>query len=407
MVLGLARTGRDTARFLAQQGAIVLVSDLRPAADLQAELNALAGLPIQYHLGGEDLNWLEGVDIVVPSPGVPMNNLLLQKALQRGVEIISEIELAYRSLSLPLIAVTGTNGKSTTTTLIGEILKANGTRTFVGGNLGMPLIGCGPDNWDWGVVEVSSFQLEWVKWFRPRIAVLLNISEDHLDRYTDLAAYAHAKQRIFAAQIEQDIAILNRDDSRVWAMRQQLRSRVVSIGFSEVPNGVFAERDAIVWRDGRGEERFSLTAVKIKGVHNVENMMAAIAAAKAVGVGYDVIQKTLDTFPGLEHRLEFVREKDGIRYFNDSKGTNVGAVEKSLASFSEPVILIAGGVDKGGDYGPLQNYIRQRVRRLVLFGAAKEIIAEALGHLTETAIVADLAAAVGDAAAHAQPGDVV
>ena len=271
----------------------------------------------------------------------------------------------------------------------------------------MPLIGCGPDNWDWGVVEVSSFQLEWVKWFRPRIAVLLNISEDHLDRYTDLAAYAHAKQRIFAAQIEQDIAILNRDDSRVWAMRQQLRSRVVSIGFSEVPHGVFAERDAIVWRDGQGEERFSLTAVKIKGVHNVENMMAAIAAAKAVGVGYDVIQKTLDTFPGLEHRLEFVREKDGIRYFNDSKGTNVGAVEKSLASFSEPVILIAGGVDKGGDYGPLQNYIRQRVRRLVLFGAAKEIIAEALGHLTETVIVADLAAAVGDAAAHAQPGDVV
>jgi UDP-N-acetylmuramoylalanine--D-glutamate ligase len=338
---------------------------------------------------------------------VPMNNLLLQEAGQRGVEIISEIELAYRSLSLPLIAITGTNGKSTTTTLIGEILKANGTKTFVGGNLGMPLIGCGADNWDWGVVEVSSFQLEWVKWFCPRVAVLLNISEDHLDRYKDLAAYAYAKQRIFAAQSEQDIAILNRDDSRVWAMREQMRPQVISIGFSEVPNGVFAERDAIVWRDDKGEERFSLTAVKIKGVHNVENMMAAIAATKAVGVGREVIQKTLDNFPGLEHRLEFVREKDGVRYFNVSKGTNVGAVEKSLASFSEPVILIAGGIDKGGDYGPLQNYIRQRVRRLVLFGAAKEIIAEALGHLTETVIVADLAAAVGDAAAHAQLGDVV
>ena len=407
MVLGLARTGLATARFLAQQGAVVLVSDLRPAVDLNPELNALAGLPIQYHLGGEDLNWLEGLDMVVPSPGVPMNNLLLQEAGQRGVEIISEIELAYRSLSLPLIAVTGTNGKSTTTTLIGEILKANGTKTFVGGNLGMPLIGCGADDWDWGVVEVSSFQLEWVRSFRPRIAVLLNISEDHLDRYPDLAAYADAKQRIFAAQNEQDIAILNRDDSRVWAMRQQLRSQVVSIGFSEVPNGVFAERDAIVWRDRRGEERFSLVAVKIKGVHNFENMMAAIAATKAVGVGHDVIQKTLESFPGLEHRLEFVREKDGVRYFNDSKGTNVGAVEKSLASFSEPVILIAGGVDKGGDYGPLQNCIRQRVRRLVLFGAAKDIIAEALGQLTETVIVTDLAAAVGDAAAHAQPGDIV
>jgi UDP-N-acetylmuramoylalanine--D-glutamate ligase len=407
MVLGLARTGLATARFLAQQGAVVLVSDLRPAVDLNPELNALAGLPIQYHLGGEDLNWLEGLDMVVPSPGVPMNNLLLQEAGQRGVEIISEIELAYRSLSLRLIAVTGTNGKSTTTTLIGEILKANGTKTFVGGNLGMPLIGCGADDWDWGVVEVSSFQLEWVRSFRPRIAVLLNISEDHLDRYPDLAAYADAKQRIFAAQNEQDIAILNRDDSRVWTMRQQLRSQVVSIGFSEVPNGVFAERDAIVWRDRRGEERFSLAAVKIKGVHNCENMMAAIAATKAVGVGHDVIQKTLESFPGLEHRLEFVREKDGVRYFNDSKGTNVGAVEKSLASFSEPVILIAGGVDKGGDYGPLQNCIRQRVRRLVLFGAAKDIIAEALGQLTETVIVTDLAAAVGDAAAHAQPGDIV
>src|SRR5688572_9671840 len=148
-----------------------------------------------------------------------MNNLLLQEAGQRGVEIISEIELAYRSLSLPLIAITGTNGKSTTTTLIGEILKANGTKTFMDGNLGMPLIGCGPDNWDWAVVEVSSFQLEWVRWFRPRVAVLLNISEDHLDRYPDLAAYTGTKLRIFAAQNEQDIAILNRDDSRVWAMR--------------------------------------------------------------------------------------------------------------------------------------------------------------------------------------------
>ena len=407
MVLGLARTGQASARFLVQQGAVVLVSDLRPAADLQAQLNALAGLPIQYHLGGQDLNWLGGVDMVVPSPGVPMNNLLLQEASRRGVEIISEIELAYRSLSLPLIAITGTNGKSTTTTLIGEILKANGTKTFVGGNLGMPLIGCGADNWDWGVVEVSSFQLEWVKRFRPRIAVLLNVSEDHLDRYPDIAAYAEAKQRIFAAQDEEDIAILNRDDPRVWPMRQQLRSQVVSIGFSEVRKGVFAGRDAIVWRDGQGEEKFSLTAVKIKGVHNVENMMAAIAATKAAGVEYGIIQKTLETFPGLEHRLEFVREKDGVSYFNDSKGTNVGAVEKSLASFSEPVILIAGGVDKGGDYGPLKKCIRQRVRRLVLFGAAKDIIAEALGQLTETVIVADLAAAVVDAAAHAQPGDVV
>jgi UDP-N-acetylmuramoylalanine--D-glutamate ligase len=407
MVLGLARTGRDAARFLAQQGADVLVSDVRSAAELQSELNALAGLPIEYRLGGQDLNWLQGVDVVVPSPGVPMNNIFLQEAGRRGAQIISEIELAYRAFSLPLVAITGTNGKSTTTTLIGEILKANRTKTFVGGNLGTPLIACASGNWDWGVVEVSSFQLEWTQSFRPRIAVLLNLTEDHLDRYPDLAAYGRAKQRIFAAQEEEDIAILNRDDPRVWAMRRQIRAKVVSIGFSEVKNGVFVERDGIVWRDGEREESFPLSGVKIKGVHNVENMMAAIAATKAIGVEHDIIQKSLETFPGLEHRLEFVRQKDGVRYFNDSKGTNVGAVEKSLASFSEPVILLAGGVDKGGDYGPLQNDIRQRVRRLVLFGAAKDVIAEALGHLTETVIVTDLAAAVRDAAAHARPGDVV
>lgn len=407
LVLGLARTGRETARFLAQQGADVLVSDLRSAAELQAEVNALAGLPIRYRLGGQGLNCLDAVELVVPSPGVPMDNLVLQEASRRGVEIISEIELAYRRLSVPLVAITGTNGKSTTTTLIGEILKANGMKTFVGGNLGAPLIGSTSRNWDWGVVEVSSFQLEWVKLFRPRIAVLLNLTEDHLDRYPDLAAYGRAKGRIFAAQDEQDTAIVNRDDPRVWAMRQQPRSRVVSIGFSEVKNGVFVERDRIVWRDGEREESFQLAGVKIKGIHNVENMMAAIAATKTIGVERDIIQKTLDTFPGLEHRLEFVREKHGVRYFNDSKGTNVGAVEKSLASFSEPVILLAGGIDKGGDYRPLQDYVRERVRRLVLFGAAKDMIAEALGHLTETVIVSDLTAAVADAAAHAQPGDVV
>ena len=407
LVLGLARTGRETARFLAQEGADVLVSDLRATAELQAEVNALAGLPIQYRLGGQDPGCLDGIDMVVPSPGVPMDNIFLQEAALRGIEIISEIELAYRCLSVPLVAITGTNGKSTTTTLIGEILKANGMKTFVGGNLGVPLIGSTSGNWDWGVVEVSSFQLEWVKSFRPRIAVLLNLTEDHLDRYPNLAAYGRAKQRIFNAQGQQDVAILNRDDPRVWAMRQRLCARIVSIGLSEVKNGVFAECDRIVWRDGEREESFQLAGVRIKGVHNVENMMAAIAAAKTIGVEREVIQKTLERFPGLEHRLEFVREKHGVRYFNDSKGTNVGAVEKSLASFSEPVILLAGGVDKGGDYGPLQNYVRKRVRRLVLFGAAKYTIAEALGHLTETVIVSDLADAVADAAAHAHPGDVV
>jgi UDP-N-acetylmuramoylalanine--D-glutamate ligase len=186
-----------------------------------------------------------------------------------------------------------------------------------------------------------------------------------------------------------------------------MKARVVSFGFAEVTEGAYANANMIVWRDGANEEKFPLADVKIKGVHNVENMMAAVAAAKLAGIARQPIQQTLENFPGLEHRLEFVREKDGVNYYNDSKGTNVGAVVKSLAGFSAPVILIAGGVDKGGDYGPLEEGIRRKVRRLVLFGAAKNVIARALGHLTETVIVENLAAAVSEAAAAARAGDVV
>jgi UDP-N-acetylmuramoylalanine--D-glutamate ligase len=257
------------------------------------------------------------------------------------------------------------------------------------------------------VIEISSFQLEWVDEFRPRIALLLNLSEDHLDRYANFADYCQAKERIFAAQHGADVAILNRDDPLVWQLRERIAAPVVSFGFGEVAEGVFATPTEIVWRDGAVEERFSLAKVKIQGVHNVENIMAAIAAAECAGVSRRGIEQTLEEFPGLEHRLEFVREKDGVRYYNDSKGTNVGAVAKSLASFSGPVILLAGGVDKGGDYTPLAAGIENQVRRLVLFGAAKQTIAAALGRLTTTVLVNDIAAAVRDAAAHAQPGDVV
>ena len=407
LVVGLARTGIECARFLLNQGAKVSVSDLRSEMDLKQEINALKGLPIDYLLGGEERRWLEAADLVVPSPGVPAENPLLHEACSRGIEILSEVELAYRFFRFPIVAITGTNGKSTTTMLVGLMLKANGTQVFTGGNIGAPLIGFVGGDWEWGVVEISSFQLEWIEEFRPRVAVLLNLTEDHLDRYPDFAAYRRAKERIFENQTKKDVAILNRDDSLVWGMRQGRPARIISFGFFEVDEGVFAKSEEIVWRDGSGEERFPLGHVKIQGVHNVENMMAAIAAAKAIGIPAQIIQQTLEEFPGLEHRLEFVREKDGVRYYNDSKGTNVGAVVKSLASFSVPVILLAGGVDKGGDYGVLRDGVRKTVKRLVLFGAAKEMIAKALGALTETVIVDDMEAAVRDAHQHARPGDVV
>jgi UDP-N-acetylmuramoylalanine--D-glutamate ligase len=407
LVLGLARTGKACARFLVNRGATVSVSDLRSGAELQEEMTDLKGLALSYFLGGEDRQVLAGVDCVIPSPGVRADNPLLCDAVERRIAVLSEIEIAYRFLPAPLVAITGTNGKSTTTTLAGEMLKAGGKKVFIGGNIGAPLIGFVSGEWEWGVVEISSFQLEWVEQFRPRIAALLNLSEDHLDRYPDFAAYCQAKERIFAAQREDDIAILNRDDPRVWALRERLEASVVSFGFGEVTDGVYALSDAIIWRDGSKEEKFPLGGVKIQGVHNVENMMAAVAVAKAVGVSQAAIQRTLEEFPGLEHRLEFVRERNGVRFYNDSKGTNVGAVMKSLASFSAPVLLLAGGVDKGGGYGVLREAIQQKVRRLILFGAARQIIANALGDLTSTVVVGDLAAAVRDASEHAQPGDVV
>ena len=407
LVLGLARTGCECARFLVNRGAQVSVSDRRPEPELKQEMASLAGVSIDYYLGGEDRSALTGVDCVIPSPGVPAENPLLRAAVARGIAVLSEIELAHRFLPVPLVAITGTNGKSTTTTLTGEMLKAEGKRVFVGGNIGAPLIGFVSGAWDWGVVEVSSFQLEWAEHFRPHVAALLNLTEDHLDRYPDFAGYCQAKERIFAAQGPDDIAVLNRDDPLVWALRERVQARRVSFGFSPVDDGVCSVGDAILWRDGSQEEKFPLRRVQIQGIHNVENMMAAVAMAKAVGVSQAAIQRALEEFPGLEHRLEFVRERAGVRFFNDSKGTNVGAVVKSLASFSSPVLLLAGGVDKGGDYGVLRKAIKQKVRRLILFGAAGQIIADALGDLTTTVMVRDLEAAVRDAAEHAQPGDAV
>jgi len=343
----------------------------------------------------------------VPSPGVPQTNPLLIDARERGIEVLSEIELASRFLETPLVAVTGTNGKSTTTRLVAEMLEQSGRRVFVGGNIGRPLIDFVDGEWDWGVVEVSSFQLEWVSSFHPRIAMFLNLTADHLDRYDSLDAYGETKVRLMQAQNADDVAVLNRDDPWVWALRPRIPPRVISFGWSETADGVRASAREIVWRGDGGEERFALDRVKLHGLHNVENLMAAIAAAKSVGVSADSIRSVMEGFAGIEHRLEFVRELEGVRYYNDSKGTNVGAVEKSLASFAGPVILIAGGVDKGGGYGPLEPLVRSRVKKLILLGAAAKTMNDALGALTDTKIVGGLEAAVAEARAAARSGDVV
>ncbi len=407
MILGLARTGLEATRFLIRRGAEVWVSDCKTRTELKNEVQALSALPVRFFLAGEEKSWLEGVELLVSSPGVPQTNAILREAGRRGIPIWSEIELAFRFVRAPLVAITGTNGKSTTTTLIGELLKANGMRIFVGGNIGSPFIGFVSEDWDWGVLEVSSFQLEWIEQFRPKVAVLLNLTADHLDRYPSFASYCAVKEKLFSSQGPEDIAVLNKDDALVWAARERIRSKTISFGWQQAGQGVFAAEREVVWRGESGEEHFPLSRIKIHGVHNVENLMAAIAAAKWIGVPRAIIQNVIEAFPGLEHRLEFVREIKGIRFYNDSKGTNVGALLKSLGSFAGPIVLLAGGVDKGGSYRILEDAMKRKVRKLVLFGEAKEIIRKALGHLTETETVESLDSAVQLAYKSALPGDVV
>ena len=407
LVIGLKRTGVSVARFVASQGGQVRVTDRQGHDALTPELASLAGIPLDLHLGTNDLDVLARVDLVVPSPGVPANAPLLQAAARQGVPVWSEIELAFRFLPCPLLAVTGTNGKSTTTTLLGEILRQSGRRVFVGGNLGTPLIEAVAGNSEVAVAEVSSFQLEWVEQFRPHIGLWLNLSEDHLDRHTSFAVYGRTKRALLARQKPTDWAVVNRDDPEVWARTHELPGRVFSFGWTPVPEGTWIDTGTLIVRHDGQEARYALDRVQLHGRHNLENVMAAVSAATLWDVAQEVISSVLATFSGLPHRLQLVTKKHGVSYFDDSKGTNVGAVVQSLASFTGPVILLAGGVDKGGDYSPLRPLVRAKVKKLIVFGQARETIRAALGQEAETVVVDTLPEAVQAAVAGATAGDTV
>jgi UDP-N-acetylmuramoylalanine--D-glutamate ligase len=328
----------------------------------------------------------------------------------QGVRVVSEIELAYAFIHVPIIAVTGTNGKTTTTHLIGAMLKEDGRKVGIGGNVGEPLIlfTNGKDRWEVLVVEISSFQLEAIKDFRPRISVLLNITEDHLDRYSRYKDYIDAKMRIFVNQNSEDWAILNKDDPILMQYRRKVKAKKVLFSLKEkLDEGTFSNGQSITLRLGEEVEAYSLSKAPLKGIHNVENMMAALTAARVFGCSKKAVQEVLNRFEGLEHRLEFVREIEGVRYYNDSKGTNVGSVVKSLQSFSEPVILIAGGKDKNGDLSPLKDLVRERVKYLILMGEAKERMKRELGGQTDTVLAKTMGEAVSLARQKAKGGEVV
>lgn len=407
-MVGLGRTGTALTRHLTARGARVRVCDRRPDAPLPGTSDD----GIEIVRGADGPEQLDGIDLVIPSPGVPANAPLLVEAVRRGVPVCSEIELAAASITAPLVAITGTNGKSTTTTLIGEMLERAGRRTFTGGNLGTPLVDAAGGSYDVVVAEISSFQLEWVEDFHPHVGLLLNVTDDHLDRYRDFAHYRDTKARLFARQDAGDVAILNRDDAEVMAVAPRLRAAVATFGAvrpaAEVPGTAFVDGDAIVLRERAGELRFSLARTSLQGQHNRENLMAALLAARALDVPREILQHVIDTFRGLRHRLETVREAHGVAYVDDSKGTNVGALLKSLEGYRDgSVVLIAGGLAKGGDYGVARELLARKVRHVVLYGAARAFLEESWSGAAALESHELFADAVGAAIANARAGDVV
>jgi UDP-N-acetylmuramoylalanine--D-glutamate ligase len=406
LILGFRRTGQAVASVLARRGVRVRVADARPASALGAPPTP-AG--VELRLGDETLDLLRGIDLVVPSPGVPRDAPLLATAVRRGIPVRSEIEVAAGLLACPIVAITGTNGKSTTTTLVGQALACAGRRTFTGGNLGTPLISAVGDPPDIAVVEVSSFQLEWVDRFRPRVACLLNVTPDHLDRHGTFAEYRDTKARLFAMQGAEDFAVANRDDPAAWQAVAGVRARLLSFGSGRVVCGAFAGEGFAGLRLPDGdEEHYDLGRTRLTGRQNVENILAAVTTARLAGAPADAVQAAIDTVEPLPHRLTLVRERGGVRWFDDSKATNVGAAAKSLDSFPGPVILLAGGVDKGGGYEPLAASAAGKVRVALVLGAAREQIAAAMAAVAvPVERLRTLEDAVAAAAAVASPGDTV
>ncbi len=411
LVVGLARTGLAAARFLAARGARVGVSEQRAEADRSPAAAELRALGVEVECGLHNQSRFLAADLIIPSPGVPLNLPVLEQARRRGVEIISELELAWRFLQGTVVAVTGSNGKTTTVSLLGKIFTDAGRRTQVGGNIGAPLIGLvdtsTPDSVN--VVEVSSFQLEAITSFRPRVAALLNLTPDHLDRHARMADYVAAKARLFGYQQGDDFAVFNADDPGSADLAPEVRAR--RYWFSRrrrLDVGAFLRDDWVVFaHDATQHPVLPRAEVRLPGAHNLENVLAAVCAASLLGVQPEQLRGAIGSFQGVEHRLEFVAEIDGVRYVNDSKATNVDAAVKALEAFPGDLIVILGGKDKGGDFRPLAPLLRERARHVLLIGAAREKIAEQIGTSAPYVSLETLPQAVERAAELAGPGTVV
>jgi UDP-N-acetylmuramoylalanine--D-glutamate ligase len=420
LVVGLGKSGVASALFLKAHGARVTVSDTKSGDELRNEIPALLDHGITVETGGHGERTFRGQDLIVVSPGVPVDAPMLVQARAMGEAVIGEIELAAQFLPGPIVAITGSNGKTTTTTLTGEILTTGGLPTLVGGNIGTPAISLAerarPETAI--VLEVSSFQLETIQTFRPKIAVVLNVTPDHLDRHRTFEAYVDAKARIFENQRGDDFAVLNEDDPTCVGMAARTRAQVFWFSRQkEVKQGAWVREGNILFRDGWGEQRTSqreimlVSEIALKGAHNLENVLAAVCAGALMGCTPEKIRQAVRDFKAVEHRLEFVATIRGVDYYNDSKATNVDATIKALESFPANVHLILGGKDKGSDYSVLNDLLRQRVKRVYTIGAAAAKIESQIvspkGGGVEIVHAETLESALRKANAVAQPGDVV
>jgi UDP-N-acetylmuramoylalanine--D-glutamate ligase len=413
LVVGLGKSGLSAALFLRRRGAQVTVSDVRSAEQLAKEIPALIEAGIMVESGGHGLLTFRRQDLIVVSPGVPLNTPELVQAKNLGLPVIGELELAARFLQGKMLAVTGSNGKTTTTTLLGEILSSAGLPTLVGGNIGLPVVELidpsTPDSWS--VLEVSSFQLETTVEFHPAIAVILNITPDHLDRHGSFESYAAAKERIFAAQTPEDCLVLNADNVRAAQSAARSAARVYLFSVEHaVAQGAWLDSGEVVYRaapDAQTEWIMPLKGITLKGAHNIENVLAAVVAARLAGVSAEAIRRAVESFQAVEHRLEFVATRHGVQYYNDSKATNVDATAKAIAAFSGGIHLILGGKDKGSDYTELSDLLRERVAAVYTIGAAAAKIESHLRGVISLHSCETLEKAIRVAADAARSGEVV
>src|SRR5215813_133182 len=410
LAIGLARTGLATSLFCAKHGAIVTATDTRPESDLAEAAATLRSGGTAVQLGGYTDKILDGQELVIPSPGVPANSEILKAARAQNIPVWSEIELADRFLHGRLVGITGSNGKTTTTSLVEHILKNSGLSTLLAGNIGTPLIDVVEQTNDQTVTvaELSSFQLEWIETFRPNISVFLNLTPDHLDRHGSMEAYGAAKARIFEKQTASDFAVLNADDPSSTPYAPSMPKVLWFSRKQRVAQGTFLRGEEILFRH-HGEEEMVLkqSEIPLPGAHNLENVLAAVTAARLIGARPHEIQRAVRSFQGVEHRLEFVAELNGVRFYNDSKATNVDATLKALDAFPGRILIILGGKDKGSDYTVLQAPLREKAILALLIGAAADKIEKQIAGSVAIEQAGTLERAVETAAHAARAGDVV